>query len=251
MRGLWKLTVIEFKLFLREPEAFFFTLIFPLVMLFVFGSIYGNDPRDYFGGFGMVDFSVPAYIGLVIAVAGLMNLPIGVAFDREKGVLRRLRATPAKASTILTAWVGVYFLATVIGAFLLIIFGKLVYGLRFGGNGWWVLFMFILGTFSMFAFGFIIASVAKTGRTASVIGMVLFFPMIFFSGATIPWSQLPDTVQTIGNAMPLTYIVRVLQGLWLGDPISVHLESIGILVGILVLGVAISARLFRWESEQQ
>lgn len=249
MRGLKKMVAVEFKLFLREPEAFFFTLIFPLIMLFVFGSIYGNEPMDFFGGFGVVDMSVPAYIGMVIAVAGITSLPISVAFDREKGILRRLRATPLQSSTILVAWVIVYFFVTLCGSVLLIFFGKLVYGLRFAGNAFMVFVMFSLSTFSVFSIGFIIASVAKTARIASVTGMALFFPMIFFSGATIPWQQLPPAVQTIGYCMPLTYVVKVMQGFWIGEPVTEHLVSIAVLIGMLIIGVFVSAKLFRWESK--
>lgn len=102
MRGFRKLAFVEFKLFMREPEAFFFTLFMPLIMLFVFGSIYGNEPTEFFGGRGSVDFSVPAYIGLVIAVMGMMFIPNAVATYREKGILRRLRTTPIHPQTTLT-----------------------------------------------------------------------------------------------------------------------------------------------------
>ena len=100
MRGFGKLALLEFKLFLREPEAFFFTLIFPLILLFVFGSIFGNQPNEVsfylFGGRGSVDASVPAYMALIIGITGLMLIPYLVATYREKGILRRLRTTPIR-----------------------------------------------------------------------------------------------------------------------------------------------------------
>lgn len=134
MRGFWKLTWTEVKLFLREPMAAFFTLAFPLMMLFLFGSIYGNKPTPFFGGYGFVDVSVPAYTAMIIATSGLLSLTISMASYREQGILRRLRATPLRPQAILGAQVIVIFLITLLGMVLLVIAGRLVYGLRFEGN---------------------------------------------------------------------------------------------------------------------
>ncbi|MFQ6093061.1 MAG: ABC transporter permease, partial [bacterium] len=186
MRGLWKLTFVEMKLFFREPQAAFFTLAFPLMMLFLFGSIYGNEPTPFFGGFGSVDVSVPAYTAVIIATSGLLSLAIVMAVYREYGILRRLKATPLRPLAILTAQVIVIFLMTALGMALLIIAGKMVYGLRFAGNPFSVLVAFVLSSFSFFALGFVLAGLMPTARTAQIVGMALFFPMIFLSGATIP-----------------------------------------------------------------
>ena len=74
MRSFWKLTLVEAKLFVREPFAAFFTLAFPLMMLFIFGSIYGNEPIDFFDGRGSVDVSVPAYMAMIIGTVDLSSL---------------------------------------------------------------------------------------------------------------------------------------------------------------------------------
>ena len=116
MKPFVKLTVIELKLFLREPAALFFTLVFPILLLAVFGAIYGNEPSDYFGGHGYVDTVCPAFIGLVIAMTGFTSIPGVVASYRERGVLKRLKASPVKAKTVLASWVVVYTLVTIFGA---------------------------------------------------------------------------------------------------------------------------------------
>jgi len=247
VRGLRKLMLVELKLFFREPEAFFFTLILPMIMLFVFGSIYGNEPAEFYGGHGSVDVSVPAYMGIIIAMTGLVSIPISVATDREKRVLRRMRTTPVRPQTILASWVMVYLLVTLVGALLLVAAGRIVYHLRFEGNILYVFFAFVLSVFGFVALGFVIASFAPTARSANVIGMVLFFPMIFFSGATIPWQILPGGVQMVGRALPMTYVVRLLQGLWFADPWRDHLLSLAVLVGMLIVGTLVSAKIFRWE----
>lgn len=247
MRGLKNLIIAEFKLFLREPEAFFFTLIFPLILLFVFGSIFGNEPTEFYGGRGTIDMSVPAYIALIIGTTGLMGIPASVATDREKKVLRRLRATPVRPQTILAAWIAVYFALTLAGALLLIAAARIVYGLRFQGNALNVFLAFTLATLAFMALGFVLASLAPTARTATVLAMALFFPMIFLSGATLPWEIFPEGVRAVGRALPLTHVVQLLQGLWFGEAWSEHIVQVGVLAATLVAGVIISARTFRWE----
>ncbi len=134
MRSFSKLLITEAKLFLREPTAFFFTLAFPLIMLFVFGGIYGNEPNEFYGGYGAVDASVPAYIAMIIANVALMGIPVRLATLREQGVLRRLRATPVRPKTILVSQITVNFAMTLFGSFLLIIAGGMFYDLQFGGG---------------------------------------------------------------------------------------------------------------------
>lgn len=247
MRGLWKLIWTEAKLFVREPEAAFFTLAFPLMPLFIFGSIYGNKPTPFFGGRGSIDVSVPAYIAMIIGTMGLMSIPIGVANYRERGVLRRYRATPLHPAAILTAQVVVGFMMTLLGALLLIIAARLVYGLRFEGNALNVSVAFTLSVLSFFSIGFLVASVAPTARVANITGMVIYFPNLFLSGATFPKEMFPQSVDRISRILPLRYVVELLQGLWFGEAWSRHLLEVVVLAGLLVVGVAVSARAFRWE----
>jgi ABC-2 type transport system permease protein len=213
------MTWMETKLFLREPVGAFFTLVFPLMMLFLFGSIYGNTPSEYFNGRGTVDISVPAYTAMIIATTGLVGLTITMAAYRENGVLRRLRTTPISPLVVLVAQVIVLFMMTVLGMLLLIIAGKLVYHLRFEGNALSVLAGFVLSSLSFFALGFVLAGLMPTARTAQVVGMVI----------------------------PLTYVVSLLRGLWVGEPWKGHLTDVLVLVALLVAGVLISIKTFRWE----
>jgi len=247
MHGFWKLAWIEMKLFLREPMAAFFTLVFPLMLLFLFGSIYGNEPTTFFGGFGSVDVSVPAYTAMIIATTGLLSITIQIASYREFGILRRLRATPLRPQVILSAQVMVIFVMTVLSMALLIISGKFVYGLRFAGNPVNVLLAFILSSFSFFALGFVLASLLPTARTAMVVVMALFFPMLFLSGAAIPLEVLPKNIRQYAQVLPLTHVVTLLRGLWVGDSLIAHVKEIIFLSAQLVIGVTVSTKIFRWE----
>jgi ABC-2 type transport system permease protein len=247
MKSLLKMTWMETKLFLREPLGAFFTLAFPLMMLFLFGSIYGNKPTPMFGGYGTIDISVPAYTAMIIATSGLMSITITMAAYRENGVLRRLRTTPVSPLVVLISQVIVVFAMTSLGMVMLIVAGKLVYHMRFEGNAWSVLGGFVLSSLSFFGLGFILAGILRTARTAQIVGMVLLYPMLFLSGAGFPRELLPEAIKKVSTFLPLTYVVNLLRGLWIGQSWGDHLLDVGVLVGMLVLGIIISVKTFRWE----
>ena len=247
MQAFLKYTWTEIKLFLREPIGAFFTLAFPLMMLFLFGTIYGNEPTPMFNGYGSVDVSIPAYTAMIIGTTGILGLTITMSAYREKGVLRRLRATPLRPQIILAAQVVVIFLMTVLGMVLLILAGKLVYGLRFDGNFLDIAAAFILSSLSFFSLGFILAGVMPTARTGQVVGMVIFYPMLFLSGAGLPLELLPDNIRNFSNFLPLTHVVTLLRGLWIGETWNQHTSEVIILACLLVVGVVISSKTFRWE----
>ena len=247
MKSLLKMIWMEAKLFLREPVGAFFTLVFPLMMLFLFGSIYGNEPSQFFGGYGTIDISVPAYTAMIIATTGLVGLTITMASYRENGILRRLSTTPITPLAVLTAQVIELFLMTTVGMVLLVIAGKLVYHMRFEGNIISVLAAFVLCSLSFFALGFVLAGLMPTARTAQVVGMVLLYPMLFLSGAGFPREFLPEAIKKISPFLPLTYVVNLLRGLWVGEAWSQHLTEVIVLTAMLVVGGFISSKTFRWE----
>jgi ABC-2 type transport system permease protein len=242
-----KLIWVEFKLYMRQPQAAFFTLAFPLLLLFMFGSIYGNKPTPFFGGRGMVDVSTPAYIAIIMGSTGLMSISIVVSTYREKGVLRRFRATPLRPTAILGSQVAVNYVMTLAGALILVAGARLVYRMQFKGAAGAVFLGFTLSTLSFLAVGFLIASVARTSRIASILGMLFYFPNIFLSGATVPKEIFPAAMRSVSKVLPMTHVVNLLQGLWIGDPWGKHITEVAVLAGFLVVGVIVSARAFRWE----
>jgi ABC-2 type transport system permease protein len=123
----------------------------------------------------------------------------------------------------------------------------LVYHVRFDGNVFSVLGGFVLSSLSFFGIGFILAGTMPTVRSAWVAAMVLLYPMLFLSGAFFSVELLPAAIQKVSAFMPLTYVVNLLSGLWIGEAWSSHLLDVGVLVGMLVLGIIVSAKTFRWE----
>ncbi len=249
MIGIRKLFVVQFKLYLREPVAFFFSLVYPALLLLLFGFIYGNKPAPEFWGrnFGTVDASVPAYTGIIIGTVALMGIPIDTAANRENGVLRRYRATPLHPAGYLIASVVMYLVVALSGMVILVVTGKLVFDLRMAGAWPSVLAAFTLSALAFFSVGYLIASLAPTARVAQTAGMVIFFPMMFLSGAGMPMQLLPEGLRRVSDFLPLTYVVRLVQGLWFGDAWSGLWLPTLVLVGILLVGTILSTRLFRWE----
>jgi ABC-2 type transport system permease protein len=213
----------------------------------LFGTMYGNDPVPVFGGRGTMDISMPAYTGLILGTIGLLNVPITTATYREQGILRRLRATPLRPLTYLTSDVLNNLVMTGLGMAVLVAVGKVLYDVRFEGQLIGMLAAVVLSALAMFAFGYLIASLAPGARLAQVIGMVVFYPMMFLSGAGMPIEIMPESIQRISTFLPLTYVVRLLKAAWFGEPLREHWLEVAILGGILVVCGALAARLFRWD----
>jgi ABC-2 type transport system permease protein len=247
VKSLLKMIWMETKLFLREPASAFFTLIFPLMMLFLFGTIYSSQPIPEKGSQGAIDMLIPAFSAMTIGMIGLMPITITMATYRENGVLRRLRTTPVHPLVVMTAQVAAVFAMTSLGMFLLVTAGRLVYHVRFEGNLFSMVGGFFLCSLSFFGIGFILAGTMPTARTAQIVAMVLIYPMLILSGAAWPRELMPATVQKISAFLPLTYVVNLLRGLWIGEAWGSHLLDFGVLVAMLVLGVVVSVKTFRWE----
>ncbi|MCX2728178.1 ABC transporter permease [Thermomicrobium sp. 4228-Ro] len=248
MRGLVRLIWLEFLLQLREPFAAFFPLAFPPLLILLFGSIYGNEPKPELGGLGTIDVTVPGYIALVLATVGIFNLPISLASYRERGFLRRLAVTPLSPFAIFLAHLVSLALLTVCGILLLVLVAKAGYHLRFPGSLPSAIAAGMVGGLALYAFGFALAALAPTARTAQVASMLLFYPMLFLSGMALPREILPERVQQVATVFPATPVVTVLRAAWENTAWWQH-ESQALLVLALwtIASLAVAAWRFRWE----
>ena len=247
MRGFGKLTLVNLKLYLREPIATFFTLAFPPLLVVLFGAMYGNDPSPMFGGYGSMDVSMSGYTAMILGTVGFLGVPITISSYRESGVLRRFQATPMRPLTYILADIVANLVATLLGMMGLVIIGWLLYRVQFEGQVVAVILAVVFCGLAMFSIGYLIASLAPGARTAQVVGMVVFYPMMFLSGASIPLEVMPETIQRLADFLPLTYVVRLLRGLWFGDVWGEHLLETAVLAGVLLVCTALAAHFFRWE----
>ena len=247
MRGLRQLTLVNLLLYVREPIAAFFTLAFPPMLVVLFGAIYGNKPTALLGNRGSMDISMPAYTALILGTVGFMGIPITISGYREAGVLRRFQAAGVRSVTYIVADVTANLVMTLLGMCGLLVVGWLLYHVSFEGRAIDVIVAVVFSGLAMFSCGYMIASLAPGAKTAQVIGMVIFYPMMFLSGAGVPLEVLPAGVRTVSNILPLTYVVKLLRGLWVGETWREHLVEVAVLAGVLALCTAVAARFFRWE----
>lgn len=242
MHALAKLTWVELKLFVREPFALIFTFVFPLVVLVVlFGSFNANDSD--FPGSSPRTYYLASYIGVVIAAVGLITIPVHVAAYRERGILRRFRASSVPAWSVVGAQMIVGLLMATLGSIVLVIVGKYSYEAALPESPGRVIVAFLLSTFSFLAIGVLLASVTRNARAAQAIGMIAFFPMWLLSGAGPPPSVMSDGMQRVADLLPLTYVVQALRDPWLGVASSA-IDFI-VLITLLVVAGVLSVRMFR------
>ncbi len=247
MRGFVNLVAQEMKLFLRDPVMAFFSLVLPPAIMLFFGFLFGNAPNPQFGGLGTVDASVPAYVGMVIGLTAFLSLPITLATYRERGILRRYRATPMSPLAVLGAQIAIQFAVTSVGVGLLALLGKLVFDMKYSGSIPATILGFSVSCLSFFALGMVIASLAPSGKATVVIGNIVLYPMIYLSGSTVPLEVLPSGMRAAAKFIPMTHIVTLMRGLWIGDPLSAHALEFVVLGAVMAVSLTVAAFTFRWE----
>ena len=248
MRGLWELTWLETKIFAREPLGLFGTVALPVVVFVVVGRVLGRRPAALsLASRRLVDTDVPVFASLLIALSAALSLVTIIAIYREGGILKRLRATPLRPHTILTAHVLVKLLLTALTLVLMILAGRRYYpaGASIPVVGF--TFALLFSTVSILSIGFVIASIVPTARFAQPVGTVVLYPMIALSGLFVPVDSFPPALQWLSRALPLTYAVSLLKGIWNGDAWSAHLGDAAALIVVFAVCTALSARVFRWE----
>jgi ABC-2 type transport system permease protein len=246
MRTLFKLTWVEIKLFLREPITVVFTLALPVLFLFVMGGVFGNavDP-DFFRGVGPVDYFMPAYYGLVMMAIGTIALPVHLTGYRERGVLRRFRASSFSIWSVLGSQFMVSFIVAIIGSLLITILGIVAFHPNMPVNPGQLVAAFVLGTICFTCFGFFLGAVLPSTRSALAVGLILFFVMEILGGAGPPPEVLTGAMSVIGQIVPLRHVILMLQNPWLG--FGWHVSASLVTVGITVVSALLAARFFRWE----
>ncbi len=248
LRGLWKLTWIEIKVFMREPLGAFGTIGLPVVVFVVLGRIFGRDvPPTALAASNFMRVELPVLAALLIAVNSVLSLVTIVSIYREGGILRRLRATPLRPQTILTAHVLVKLLLTAATLALLVLAGKRYYPIGVHAPLFSFTIALLISTWSILSVGFLIASIVPTARFAQPIGAAIMYPMIGLTGLFLPIAQMPPPLRAAARVNPLTYAVSLLQGIWSGDNWSAHAVDVAALIIVFIICTAVSAKVFRWE----
>ncbi len=246
-RGLWKLTWLEIKIFLREPMGAFGSIFFPVIVFVVAGRLLGGRPAPNIAATGFVRVGLPVLAAVLIALSGVLSLVTIISIYREGGILRRLRATPLRPQTILTAHVLVKLALTVVSLALMVLAGKRYYPVNVQVPIFSFAVALLISVCSILSIGFVIASIVPTARFAQPIGAAILYPMLGLCGLFVPLSSLPPALVVVARFLPLTYAVSLLQGIWKGEAWSAHLGDIAALVAVFAICTALSAKVFRWE----
>jgi ABC-2 type transport system permease protein len=243
MKKLAKIAVIETKLFFRQKIAVFFTFLFPLFLLFLFGSIWGKEP-NYFS------YLIPMLISIVAFSNALYGVGAVLAFYRESGILKRIGITPLPARTYIYGLLASRFFMVIFQAVFLFILALIFYKVKVKGSFVALSIVLVIGILSMISIGGIVASFSKTYEASIAISNVLFTPLSFLSGAFIPIFILPKFLQTVAKGSPLYHFIKVMQEIMVqGKGLSDEIVSLGVVIGCLLVCALITAKTFKLKEE--
>ena len=248
LRGLFKLTWLEIKIFVREPLGLVGSVAVPVVLFVVVSRLTRARTRiDVSDLPRFVSIDLPILASTLIVASAVLSLIAIIAIYREGGILKRLRATPLRPHTILTAHVLVKLIFTALTMGVMVLAGRRYYPIDAGVPLASFTVALLFTTASLVSLGFLVASLVPTARFAQPIGTLVLYPMLALSGLFFPVEALPPILRTVARGLPLTYAVSLLRGIWHGDGWWAHAGDVAALTLMFVLFMAIASRVFRWE----
>ena len=248
LRGLWTLAWIETKIFVREPLGLIGSVVFPVVLFIVLGRVLSDDGATATARVPeLVGVDVPLFASVFIVLSAVVSIVTIISIYREGGILKRLRATPLRPQTILSAHVIVKLLLTALTLGLMVLAGRRFYPVAVDPPVASFVLALLFSTWSILALGFVIASIVPTARFAQPIAGIILWPMVPLSGLFFPIEDLPSAAQAVARVLPLTYAVSLLEGIWTGEAWLAHIGDVAALVAVFLICTALSAKVFRWE----
>src|SRR4030088_1306475 len=241
LRGFWKLTWVETKIFSREPMGFVGTLVMPVVVFIVLGRALGGV-KPVSAPDVDIPFNPAILAAVLIAISAVQSLVAIISIYREGGILKRLRSTPLSPVTIMGAQVAVKLVFTVISLALLMIAGKRLFPGVLQVNVFSFTMAVLLSTFSILSLGFVIASVVPTARFAQPVSAAVLYPMLALSGLFYPVDRFPRALKTVAYLFPPTHAVALLNGVWDGSGWVAHWMNVAALLVLFGVYTAVSTR---------
>ncbi|MFI6425638.1 ABC transporter permease [Promicromonospora sp. NPDC050880] len=251
VRGFGTLLATELRVWLRDPTAVFFALVFPTMLLLglglaipAFAEPMTDAPPPWNEAPGITSY-LPTVIALAVGTIALTTMPVQFATFREKGILKRLSTTPMPPQNLIGAHMVINVLALIVSAGAAVVGAMLVLGVPFAADPLTVLLVLVLSTTAMFSLGLLVAARAEKGTTASGLGMLIYFPSLMFSGVWVPLSVMPDWMERIGLYLPLGAAAQGLTVGWFGNEGFPLAQVLVLLAWTLVL-FPLGVKLFRW-----
>lgn len=237
----------ELKLNIRNMNMVIFAVIIPLVVLIILGIIYGTKPATDSADYTFLEQSFGALCTISICAGGLMGLPLVVAEYRERKILKRFQATPISPLKLLFVEFAIYVVYCIVSMIVLIPVAMLIWNVRIKGSLIAFLGSWLLTMVSTLSIGVMGGGVAKNSKSASVIACILYFPMLIFSGATLPFEVMPTAMQKIVSVFPLTQGIQLMKSTFLGLPIENAWVPVAVMSAVTIICTGIAVRFFKWE----
>ena len=237
---------VEGKLSLRSPDGIIFGIGMPVGVLLLIAVVAGSQSA---GGadYSFLQSAFASLLTVGICATAFMGLPLTIADYRDKKILKHFFATPIRPFMILSVQVVIGMLTSFFSAALVTVLAVFGFGYRMEGDPFLFIGAFLLVMLSMYSIGMILASLCKTVKIANVVTTFVYFPMLFLSGATIPFELFPDTVQKVCNVLPLTHGIKLLKAVSLNMWSQEIWISVALLIVFAVVGCILSVVSFKWE----
>lgn len=237
----------ELKLNIRNMNMVIFAVIMPLVVLIILGIIYGTKPVADGADYTFLEQSFGGLCTISICAGGLMGLPLVVAEYRERKILKRFQVTPISPLKLLLVELSIYVVYCIVSMITLIPAAMLIWNVRINGSLIAFLVSWLLTMVSALSIGMMVGGVAKNSKSASVIACILYFPMLIFSGATLPFEVMPIAMQKIVSVFPMTQGIQLMKSAFLGLPIENAWFPVVVMTAITIVCTGIAVKFFKWE----
>lgn len=246
MKRFLKLYGIEQKLFFRSADVFVFNLCMPVAVLILIAIIAGGKAAGD-SGMTYLQSAFASLVSVGICCSAFMSIPIVIVDYRDKKILKHFYCSPCSPIWILGADTICSAVMAVISALLVSVVSMLCFGYRMQGNVLAFIGAWLLTLVSMFSIGLMIASLCRTVKAMNAASSAVYFPMLFLSGATIPYELFPKGMQLAADVLPLTQGIKLMKAASLGIPMNTAGYKIILLVVITLACGMISVKTFRWE----
>lgn len=247
MKAFRTLLKTELRLSLRGMDMFIFAICMPVVVVLLLGAVFGTKPAFDGAEYTFLEQSFGAVSTIAICAGGMMGLPLVISDDRSKKILKRFQVTPTSPSLLLTVQVVIYVLYSLVSLILVYVTGAIFFGYQLHGSWFQFLGAYFLVMLSIFSIGVLVGGIAPNMKIASVAASLLYFPMLIFSGATLPYEVMPVVLQNVADLLPLTQGIKLLKAASLGLPIDGVFTPVIVMIVIAVICISISLRFFKWE----
>ena len=237
----------ELKLNIRDMNMVIFAIIMPLVVLIIIGMIYGIKPAAEGVEYTFIEQSFGALCTISICASGLMGLPLVISDYRERKILKRFQVSPISPFTLLIVEFSIYVVYCIVSMLTLAILSTLFWNVRLLGSLFGFLGSWLLTMVSTLSIGIMVGGIAKNSKSAGVIASILYFPMLIFSGTTLPFEVMPNIMQKIIYFFPLTQGIQLMKSTFLGIPVENAWLPITVMGLVTIFCTTFEVKFFKFE----